>query len=519
MPNTVFNIEDGFATISRFVSKAVLDQLIHFTSINDVEIIFNEPLGVGKNSASNTDPDAMALKLDAKDYLIVTCNERFDQAYVGALTTHEESLLVFKDSELGLLVKPITAWANIEFSIVYRSKSYNTLSTWLNRFQRNKLIREPFNYHNLTYNYTLPGVVVAYLYDCYQLTQNIAPPVPAQTLKEYYAMHYTKGLMARSNLNGVNNAIAINVAAKGNLGWFSSLPEDIRTETEKLYHEVEFTYNLQYDKVTDILLEYQMYIHNQRIDDIYIPYFKPEDDPIDTHHGMRAFSGFVNTVTEKDGYYKLSIDDIFFDDMDTWLPTITTGGTTTMLMVPIQLDPLDLRLVLDLNDVPTTHYPVTAKDIIMYFWADVCKPYLSPFMIELYEVGKTEKPIPCSMDINGLITSNVDLDLRKRHYIRISLLIDLSKLPISVLIFLSTRPGWLIFILHMIDPTIKTDGSPGALRFLAGGTRIDLASLWDVLNKRSWAWSQDFMGWNTNVFGYYVESSQQSTTVVIKRRL
>jgi hypothetical protein len=519
MPSTVFDVENNFATITRFVTEAVMKQLMHVTGIEGAEIIYNEPLGYGKNAAANSRPDAPALKLDAKDYLIVTYNERFDGQAIDPLAHQEEHNYVFLHSKLGIRLRPITSRANIEFSLTYRSKSYNKLSVWLSRFQRNKVVREPHNYHSLMYNYTLPDVLGAYVYDVYHLSEAVEPY--GLTMKEYFARHFTQGLISRSNLSKTKNALAINVLADNNLGFFTSLPEDIESDKDKLVHEINFNYTLQYDKVVELLLEYQIYIHNQRIDKIYDKFFVGENHPQDRKQGNRTFTGFVNTATEKEGWYKVNFPDVFFDPIDRWHPFTVSTATSTMLMSPIRIAANDLRAIENINSFPDAKFPALVKTIMMEIYESVCTMYGSPFVLELFAVDDETRSIPITMDATGEIRSTIDLDLRKRHYLRLSLLLDLRLLPIEMLRFLCRHPDWVIYILQTINPKIAVD----QLRLLGGGLMVDYESLWKLLNSApplndgripmgSFN-NANLSSFNSNLFGYYIEHNVATATVTV----
>lgn len=539
MPNAILQIEDSHASITRLITESVMKQVLYYTDIHGAEIIYNEPLGHGKNAAANSNPDGPTLKLDSKDYLIVNYVERFDTGYVGAFSTADEHLLIFKDTDLGIRAKPLTALATIELEITYRSKSYNTINMWLSRFQRNKLIREPHNYHNLNYNYLIPDVMAAYIYDVYKLIQNVAPPDVPITMKDYFNQHYTKGLVTRSNLAGKNNSYAINVESKGQLGYFTSLPEQVSSDKDKLFHEVTFTYVLNYEKPTDIILEYQVFIHNQRIDKVYTPFFKPSDPAPDVHTGLRTFSGGVNTGTERLGWYKLELPDIFLDKLDTFHPAMPIPRTSTMLIVPIQLDPNDKTLVSNIDDIPSNSYHTLANTLLKQWYAEATVPYASPFHLELYEVGATERSMPITMDVNGVIRTNVEMDLRKRHYLRISVLVDLTMCSSAIIRELLKNISWVRSLLLMLNPDVNLGDDPnvvGGLKYLFNGTIVDSESFYLLigrpsklglplnLNDNNYGVRRNTVGntpigtvgWNNLLFGYYVENKQQSSTIRIK---
>lgn len=518
MPSTVIDIENNFATITRFVTEGVMKQLMHITGIEGAELVYNEPLGYGKNAAANSRPNAPALKLDSKDYLIVTYNERFDRQAIDPITSQEEHNYVFLHSKLGVRLRPVTSRANIEYTLTYRSKSYNKLSVWLSRFQRNKIIREPHNYHNIMYNYTIPDVIGAYIYDVYHLSEAVAPY--GLTLKEFYQKHYTDGLMSRSNLSKTKNALAINVMSKKNLGYFTDLPETIESDKDKLVHEVSFSYTLEYDKVVELLLEYQIYIHNQRIDKIYDRFFVKENYPTDESQGERTFSGFVHTATEKLNWYKVQYKDIFFDPVDRWYHPTPTKFTSTVMMSPLQVSATDLRAIENINSFPDAKFPAMAKTIMQFFSDHVTTTYGFPFVLELFAVDNEIRSIPIEMDSSGVMTSTIDLDIRKRHYLRLSLLVDLRLLPIEILKLLCKHPDWIIFILQTINPNIATD----KLRILGNGSIVDYESLWNLLNtapplNTNGIDRGSLNNFNSNLFGYYIEHNVAAVSVSVARRI
>lgn len=527
MPNVIFDINDSFATISRFAAQSVIEQLMLLTGINDAEIIYKEIIGHGKNAAAIQNPDAPVLKLDSNDYLIVEYKERSHEEVINTSAEKEEFIPIFNHPELGILVKPVCNKTVMTFDITYRSKSYNTLQTWLARFQRNKITRVTGNYHDLRYNYTLPDIIIAYIYDVYMLSSQVAPDDPLLSMKDWYAKYYTKGLMTRSNMGGQNTTFAVNINSKGNEGYYDSLPDDISTDKDKQTHEINFTYVLTFDKVASLILEYQLYIHNQRIDNAYDPFFTLVNRPVDSHTGLRTFSGQVLTSTERPDWYKLNMVDVFYEDLDRWHPPHPAKSTSTILMLPIQLNENDLTEIVDIDDVPSEFLNNTIKTIMKLKPEWGTKLYGFPLIVELFAVDNLTKTIPLNMDIDGNVFTNVDMDLRKRHYLRFSLLLDLTLLPVEVLRWLCQNPSSAIFILNMIDPNILIK-SP--IKYLAGGTIIDEGYFFNLINVLAGKnpYVNDISlsntlgnyynnSWNDQLFGYYLSTNASFITVRTRR--
>lgn len=510
MPHAVFAIDHSFATITRYVVKSVMEQLMFLTGIKDAEIIYNEPLGYGKNQAATQNPDAPALKLDSKDYFIVTYNERYDEQTIDPLANVVEHNAIFQHTELGVYLRPITCKANIEFTLKYRSKNYNNLVTWLARFQRNKIVREPHNYHDVLYNYTIPTVIGAYIYDVYMLTTYVEP-YPGLTLKDFYKTHYCEGLMGRKNASGTKSALAINVNSRNNLGRYTSLPDEITTDKDKAYHEISFNYTLTYDKVVELLLEYQIFIHNQRIDNIYDQFFVREDRPVESTQGRTAWTGTIHSVTENRAWHHVEIEDIFIDPIDHWTPTMAPVSTSSMMLAPMMIDTNDLTLVENISNFPVDKFPQWIKDLMLQYHEYVTTPFHFPFTLTLYSVGKQTKIIPITMDNTGEIRSTSPLEIRKRHYLRLSLLTDLRRLPAEMLKRLCLQKDDLIDIIMAINPNYPV----GDLRYTGAGANVQYESLWLLINNPNYL---PFQSFSNQLFGYYTETLVGTTNIIVKKQ-
>ena len=147
-------------------------------------------------------------------------------------------------------------------------------------------------------------------------------------------------------------------------------------------------------------------------------------------------------------------------------------------MIPLQVNDQDLNEVVTLTDIPDASLPAIVKEIMLAYYVQSVTPYSSPFLVELFAVDNEERSIPLEMDEFGVISSTIDLELRKRHYLRLSLLVDLRRLPRRVLQALAKEPTWMLAIINMINPNAPTDN----LKVLGGGAALQMESLENLLN-------------------------------------
>ena len=478
MPYTTLPLDHVFATITRSVAKSSLTQLAYFTDMQVGRIIFNERGESSKpNTANRTNSGQMDTPLELESSNVLTCRyeEVFKEDSRDPTVNTNDQPPIFDAPELGINVRPTVAKTTLRITCKLRSRSYNTMATWLSKFRMETMKRVATNTHDLNYTYTLPDELCAYLFDVHTMTQKIAPT--GVNLKDWTNERYTNGLFVRSNSNDTVNKLAINVNLKGALGIFSGIPDAIETNKEKGISQVEFTYEITYDKPTLLDIEYQKFIHNQTIDPVFINLWArtPElSTPAEITHLSNQFAGFKYPV-QYVGY-----NDIFFDMEDRFLPKPHRGDYSTILVAPMQIVEADLRDVINLNDLSDA-VGITPDLLSELSRFSECLhiPNQTPFTVELHEVGtrKVIKQITIDSDLN--LRSVEDCDLTKRYYVHITVLTDLGKLPGTVLEEYQTHPNEFVYLISLLNPEIVqvTENLADNIVTLGNGTFLPVSEM------------------------------------------
>lgn len=484
MPIVTLPVEDGFATVSRFVANSVVNQLLKITGYKASDVIFSED-GAANNYSATTQHEAPPLQLDASDLAIVQYVERFSESNTDYRNALKEFQPVFAHSDLGIFLTPVHAKVDLEMTITLRFKSFDKANQWMNRWKLNQSIRDHHNHHNILYNYTVPSSFIGYLYDAHYLSEQVEPP--GLTRKGFFETYFTQGIIARKNLSGSKSAIAVNTVQKNCLGTYTSPPEEITRERERSISEVQFTYKLTYERTTHMTLQWQPTIHNQRMPKIYFDLFKREDLPADNAQGPRQFSGSVNTATEQYVKGKLNITDVFFDPFDKWHPRKPLKDTLTLWIAPIQLDKQKPNEVLDLTVLQNHGLSDLILDVMRLLPECLTVAYGYPFYVEVFAVDSNTESLRTIVDPNLVVSvhDNIDMRLKQRHYLRISMLMDLSKLPPNTVDLLLTNVELTYELLKFWLPTIQLNGTGCSLKTVGtpgeSNYRITYASWTKVL--------------------------------------
>ena len=494
MVKVVVPIENTDTTVTRLIAKTVIEQLVFSTEMPEINDILYIQRG-GNNIMAQTNAPGEALKLDVDNYIQVDYKEEEDGIQFDYNKYQFEYPSIFKASALGVSVTPMHSKVNLEMTFTYKAKSYSDLTTWLHAFSRRLLNAVAMNHHDVLYNYTIPTDVLAYLHQVYTLSETIAPY--GQTLKQFLQQHFcTNGVVVRQNMNDTKQALAINVKNTGCLGVFTELPGIQETSKEPPISTVSFTYVLSYDRVTSVVLEYQMYIHNQVIDLTFLRKYEDRRLHSNPHAGNRTFTQSVNSVTEN-SYGLPAYPDAGTNTGDGWRPDNMPHNTYTSLVLPVQLDLLNLTDMLDLNVLSQFGYPSWLISLMQQYRSKLCAFKNWFVYIDAFEVNAELTALPLVVNSSFHLTSEVALNPRNRHYIRVSVLTELLFMDFSVF---RKDPTTLLKLLYWIYlgkvngvgtwTTLTTTNANGTwislgpikLKVIGAGSYVTTDSLWAMLN-------------------------------------
>lgn len=475
MPKVLIPIDSTAATTSRLIAKTVMSQLLYLADFDVAEIVYQERGGVSRTRTDNKETNP--LRLDFDDYVIVEHTETYKEDTLDPTIYNQAHVPIMDAPKLGIHITPLHSKVELRFNITYRAKSFDKLNKWLSRFRQDRVLREASAYHSINYNYTLPVPLLDYIGRAYAATEAVGGY--GLSLKEFLDNHFTSGLMVRKNLDGSASSTCVNVLNDGCHGRYTAMPEEITTTKEEPVSEVRFEYVLTYDKVIGLVLNYQHYVHNQVLSIAGLQTFASKEQtnrlPL-TRHGK---SGIPIQVTSKSPVHPIDTD-IHFDLNDTWSPSTPLPNSECFLIVPVSIDLENPRMLFNLNDIPTEYYPGQALKLLTPGWDHLTTPYEYPIHLELFAVTDKETRLEISVDSDLNITALKDMLPRARHYLRFSILANLSEGKLEN--YLNT-PDTLLELVHLRFPKVEmdVDRNHPTITTIGNGSRVTIPSLMRVL--------------------------------------
>ena len=361
---------------------------------------------------------------------------------------------IFHDNNLRVSIKPI--YIHNEYTVTFRYQDKSKIQTqrWKNDIRMKISHLRDINIHTVTYHFIMPIEITALLQEIHRLREAIEPY--DQNYETYFDSFATTKFTTVSNLNGQAQEKAIRETQTRIQGIFDfvSGPEEPALDTETRAYTAEITYKFWFDKPVGCHMTYPVMIHNQLLDMKYIP---KDGEDLEKHdllfsHSLNALHYMENSeIMKRAGYLFQPVN---IPDYDDFSPDNVPTDTVALCNALCQVDPTNKRYILDLRDLGDYEIDSDVLEMMQDKEFDfMTKPYQSLFQFSLYRWQHLTDDRRIFIDSNLKLYSRDDLDIRKNHYVRFSLVNNLNVLPVPALLRLRRHPKAMIKLFQALRVT------------------------------------------------------------------
>jgi len=314
------------------------------------------------------------------------------------------------------------------------------------------------NLHDITYHYLLPMELLILLKAIHE-TKELTEPYD-----ESYADFITRNSSTRLTVIGdlVNQDARLAISETqcrivGIYGW-DGIPEKPERDDATGTWVSSFSYRFSYEKPIGCNFKYPIMVHNQLIPRYYTYSNSQTYDlyPIDKSYSLSlgALAGFeADTVMDNRVTPHFLIHLPEFDD---YQPTTCPPGTGSVFIALCEVDTIDRRTLLSLDDLGD----IILDADIMQFIREVEHPYMcdlykSIFHLSLYRNTSLTTSGSLILDVNLNVKAVTDLNLRNQHRVRMSIITDISLLSREALDRLRRYPKVLAKIIVAINELFR----------------------------------------------------------------
>ena len=458
MPKLYLPVPEIEKSITRPVLLDIVRQVKEITGISkDTKEVFLGDARSGLQAGSTVGSDILDnTNISASKQLFIEISEQFNENSLGTVALAQtENIPIFIDDVLGVVLKPIYTSRTFEIRIRYRNPSKTEAKSWRDNIYMHVNHLRDVNLHNAVYHYIVPKPFFVLLQEIHRLRENVESY--GDTFENYFLSKFTKRVTEATTLTGDSATFVIPERQMRIQGWFTfqGSPEREEMGGETNMWISEFTYSVTLDVPTGVHMSYPIMVHNQLLDDKYIPK-APEDDELHDKaltHYQTAFHRFEGQRALRNAIGVRS-NMIFIPKHDDWLKDNAPPGMQFVLSALCELLPDNRKLLLNLDELGD--YAID-EEVLEYFRAVEYRyltlPYKSIFHLSYYrhKFLSTDRNTYVDADLNFM--TKEDLSLRENHRVVLSLVNDVSAVDPAAFKRMKKYPNVLRKVLKAIRVT------------------------------------------------------------------
>ncbi len=374
--------------------------------------------------------------------ITIEVDEDYDRnRLLNTYVKQPETNYIFKDENIPIFIKPIYSSSEVKITVKYRSRDINQAKKWRNDMRTKAAMMRDINLHEITYHYHLQEQFIVILKELHRLRENIAGY--NESWDDYFINRLTSKASIVSNMSGTQALWAIaekQIRVQGYFD-FEGVPDRGDREGDQDNWGMSFTYLFKYEKPIECNMIYPIMVHNQLLTEE----FRPKEKTYTIEDQLRTFtrSGRVFAEFESD-MKSLTIkgnSGISIPSFDEFYPDSILPSTVRIFTALTSIVPEDRKYLFNIKDLGD----FSLEPLILDFIINSEYPYLgrdfqSIFCLSFYRESNLTSSGNVTVDKDLNVFSAVDLNLRKSHRVRLSLVTDLSYLSLEAIARLRKYP-------------------------------------------------------------------------------
>ncbi len=446
-------------TIGRSIARESVKEVMRKTGFDPkAKILFRDRLGVPPSPKSMFKSCYTEGALTAyRNLVIVEYEENFTEAgLMKARYRSNDVLPIFHDEELGIKLTPEYAESLMVVKMKFRGNSLAKLNAWINALRLTEGLQNLLYEVDARYDFSIPYPYLQFLHHAHDLREKDPILGYGDDLRTYLLTHFRQGIQTRKNAKNGDDAhrevifheVHRNTTGRANEELFYNAKE-----IDSGIYEVDLELSFRYPKIIGLTMEYPAIIHNSFIDMAFPNAFHTRSQDDGQHLKPLSYIGGILNVPSKD-YIYCGDGGSRLIEWDEWFPKDPIEATQTVSIFPISVDQNDLTGMFNVYDLDDSYLPAACKAYLAKYHDDFGKSRHGLVSIELYSVGAEEEIRYVNLDAALNATSRVDMDGRKRNYVRIGLFKDIALTNPVTLRKLLKDEAIMKPLMELYDPTV-----------------------------------------------------------------
>lgn len=433
MPNVIVPVSNLEASVERPVILDIVRQVMELTQISSrtpIRFYGDEAKGAQKNSLISEDGKGEN-RWNYDDKLVVEVDEDYERdRFLSTAVKEEENQFIFRDSALGVAIKPVYASTEVTVNFRYRTRDLNQAKRWRNEIRTRTSMMRGVKVHSATYHYQIPFKLLELLFEIWRLREELAGY--DEDFNKYFAERLTTNASIITNLSGKESFWAVGETQGRIQGYFDfeGIPDKSEKDGDHDAYTTTFSYKFHYDKPLECNMQYPIVIHQQLLGENYRPKereFKMTDVLKTYTASSLAFSKFE---TDRQMLEIQANNGVSLPDYDEFMPGIVVPSTLRVMTALCCITEEDKRSLFNIQELGPDF--ALDRDVMEFIlkseYPFMGLNYKSILCLSLYENKILKKSGSLTIDAEGNVNAVADLNMRTAHRVRLSLVGDLSLL-------------------------------------------------------------------------------------------
>src|SRR5574343_1322401 len=352
MPRRISELNDSYMGITRPVAENVVAHILKVTGLSkNTPIIHQGPTHTAQLEGSNLEGSLNTARFGQSERLFIEVREGFVEEDLLTMQTHaKEAFSLFRDTALGVELRPLYSQTELTVSIVFRAGDRPSAERWRNGLRRKIAEGLMAMTHEINYYYIIPRNLIGLLVDIHQLRENVAGY--GEDIQTWFKNCWNPRATTLVNMAGKAPELAINETQVGCIGYFDfeSPPEHEKKEEGSVW-EISLDYKLRYDKPISVYAQYPLIVHQQRLGERWFDRLGPYTNQHEKLAPSVSRNAYNALVAQHTPPRIPAVCGVQFPTYDDWLPHNKTPHTSSVFRLLIQVSQSDLHDVVNINQL------------------------------------------------------------------------------------------------------------------------------------------------------------------------
>lgn len=460
MPKITHALVSSYENITRPVAASVARDVMRFCSIPQSIPVYMPGEFDRADQAGSKEGDSVAIRWRSNRRMIVVVEDTIKQdALLSVITRENEQPPFLEDRRLGFSLRPIYVPANMSLSVRYICATRQEAIRWRDDQAVRRAENRTALAHQIDYSLPLSDWALGLVAHLHQLREGVAG------YGDSFAAYFKSVQRAPVHVIGTQDhraetrSLMIPQRQTAITGWFdfTDIPKETKVDGNSTW-EVQFTYNLQYDRCTHYYIAYPLVVHQQHVGADYFdaaPRFGVEELEKNGSIGITALdhmNEWVNNYPQPVGGLRVP----YYDD---WLPPKANQAQYTVPMMSwmIVLDPNDPQEILDLSLLPDMRFVEEVDTFLRATHQHLTARGRSPLIFTLWCNDIPMDQSLLEIDKHLRVRVNKPLDMRYNYHLRMSFVTNYSLLYESCIMDMKRHAVASLLIYQTVVPMLDVE--------------------------------------------------------------